>query len=92
MIEYGEYLNKIYYFCQVVYNEKMKARSEIKALIAMRCTTITGLARLMKEKTGKPYTFKSLTGKLQRGSLSLDEAYIIADLLDYKLEFVDKNG
>lgn len=45
---------------------------------------------MMQEKTGKPYTFKSLTGKLQRGTLSLDEAYLIADLLDYKLEFIEK--
>ena len=29
-------------------------------------------------------------GKLQRGTLSLDEAYIIADLLGYELEFIDK--
>ena len=69
----------------------MYARSKIKSLIALRCLTITKLAQMMKEKTGKPYTFKSLTGKLQRGSLSLDEAYIIADLLDYKLEFIDKD-
>lgn len=68
----------------------MYARNKIKSLIALRCLTITKLAQMMKEKTGKPYTFKSLTGKLQRGSLSLDEAYIIADLLNYKLEFIDK--
>lgn len=68
----------------------MRARNKIKSLIALRCLTITKLAQLLKEKTGKPYTFKSLTGKLQRGSLSLDEAYIIADLLDFRLEFIDK--
>lgn len=68
----------------------MYARKIIKTLIVMRGLTITKLARMMREKTGKPYTFKSLTGKLQRGSLSLDEAYIIADLLNYKLEFIDK--
>lgn len=67
----------------------MKARNKIKSLIALRCITITKLAQMMSEKTGKAYTFKSLTGKLQRGSLSLDEAYIIADLLDYKIEFID---
>lgn len=67
----------------------MQARRIIKSLIALRCVTITQLAGMMREKTGKPYTFKSLTGKLQRGSLSLDEAYIIADLLGYKLEFID---
>jgi len=69
----------------------MLARNKIKSLIALRCITITKLADMMKEKTGKPYTFKSLTGKLQRGSLSLDEAYIIADLLNYKLEFIDQD-
>jgi len=74
----------------VVYNQNMNARSKIKSLIALRCITITKLAEMMKEKTGKPYTFKSLTGKLQRGSLSLDEAYLIAGLLDYKLEFIEK--
>ena len=76
--------------CQVNYNLNMNARNKIKSLIALRCLTITKLAEMMKEKTGKPYTFKSLTGKLQRGSLSLDEAYIIANLLDYKLEFIEK--
>ncbi len=68
----------------------MNARNKIKSLIALRCTTITKLAQMLREKTGKPYTFKSLTGKLQRGTLSLDEAYLIADLLEYKLEFIDK--
>ncbi|MBR1424335.1 hypothetical protein IJ579_02090 [bacterium] len=70
----------------------MNARNKIKSLLALHCLTITKLAQMMCEKTGKPYTFKSLTGKLQRGSLSLDEAYIIADLLGYKLEFINKNN
>ena len=68
----------------------MNARNKIKSLIALRCITITKLAQMLREKTGKPYTFKSLTGKLQRGTLSLDEAYLIADLLEYTLEFIDK--
>lgn len=68
----------------------MNARGKIKSLIALRCLTITKVAQIMREKTGKPYTFKSLTGKLQRGTLSLDEAYLIADILGYKLEFIEK--
>lgn len=68
----------------------MNARNKIKSLIALRCITIKQLAEMIQEKTGKKCTYRSLTGKLQRGSLSLDEAYIIADLLDYKLEFIDK--
>lgn len=68
----------------------MQARSTIKLLLAKRCLTITKLAQMLREKTGKPYTFKSLTCKMQRGTLSLDEAYIIADLLGYNLEFIEK--
>ena len=60
----------------------MNARNKIKSLIALRCLTITKLAQMMREATGK----------LQRGTLSLDEAYIIADLLDYKLEFTDNKN
>lgn len=68
----------------------MNGRNQIKSLIALRGLTITKVAKMLSEKTGKLYTFKSLTGKLQRGSLSLDEAYLIADLLDYKLIFLEK--
>lgn len=68
-----------------------KARNIIKSLIAVRCLTIAKLAEMMSNKTNKRYTFKSLTGKLQRGTISLDEAYLIADLLDFKLEFISKD-
>ncbi len=68
----------------------ISVRNKIKSLIATRCLTIKKLAEMMSEKTNKRYTFKSLTGKLQRGTLSLEEAYLIADLLEYNLEFIDK--
>ncbi len=84
--------NKLLSFAsQVFYNTLMQARNKIKSLAALKCVTLTKLADMMAQATGKPYTFKSLVGKMQRGTISLDEAYLIADLLGYRLEFIDKN-
>ncbi len=56
----------------------------------MRCITLTKLAQELGERVGKPYSLENLTGKLKRGTITLKEAYIIADILDYDLEFIDK--
>ncbi len=45
----------------------------------------------MTEKTGEEYTFQRISHKLRLGRLSLKEAYIIADLLDYDIEFVERH-
>lgn len=58
-------------------------------LTASRATTLKKLAERLSEETGESYTYNSLLGKLNRESLSLKEAEIIASILDYKLEFVD---
>ena len=84
-----KYIKRLPQICQVIYNIDMQARNKIKSLVALRCVTLTKLAEMMAQATGKPYTFKSLVGKMQRGTVSLDEAYLIADLLGYKLEFID---
>lgn len=86
-----KYIKRFTPISQVFYNVNMQARNKIKSLAALRCVTLTKLAEMMAQATGKPYTFKSLVGKMQRGTISLDEAYLIADLLNYKLEFIDKN-
>ncbi len=44
----------------------------------------------MTEKTGKKYTFQSISHKLRLNRLTLAEAYIIADILGYRIEFIDK--
>lgn len=68
----------------------MNIRDKIKSLLALRCTTITKLAEMMSEKTGEKYTFQRLSHKLRLERLSLKEAYIIAELLNYRLEFIEK--
>ena len=67
----------------------MNIKTKIKMLTASRATTLKKLAERLCEKTGEDYTYNSLLGKLNRESLSLKEAEIIASILDYKLEFVD---
>ncbi|MFA7657920.1 MAG: hypothetical protein WCY19_00640 [Candidatus Gastranaerophilaceae bacterium] len=68
----------------------MHIRDKIKTLLAQKCVTITKLAELMTEKTGEKYTFQRISHRLRLEKLSLKEAYIIADILGFKLEFIEK--
>lgn len=68
----------------------MNTRDKIKSLLALKCITITKLAEMMTEKTGEKYTFQRLSHKLRLERVSLKEAYVIAELLGYKLEFIEK--
>ena len=67
----------------------MNTKLKIKMLAASRGTTLKKLASKMSEITGEEYTYNSLLGKLNRETLSLKEAEIIAKILNYKLEFID---
>lgn len=68
----------------------MNIRNYLKSLLALKCITITKLAQMMTEKTGKNYTFKSLSGKLTRESLTMKEVFIIAELIGYEIKFIEK--
>ena len=67
----------------------MNVKMQIKMLAASRGTTLKKLAEKLGEITGEECTYNSLLGKLNRESLSLKEAKIIADILNYRLEFTD---
>ena len=41
-------------------------------------------------KTGEKYTFQRISHKLRLNRITLAEAYIIADILGYDLEFVER--
>lgn len=58
-------------------------------LAASRGVTLKKLAERLSELSGEEYTYNSLLGKLNRESLSLKEAFFIAQILDYKLDFID---
>lgn len=62
-------------------------RAFIKSLLTKESITLTEMCEKLSEKTGKKYTLDSLTGKLKRESFSLKEAYLLADILGYDIEF-----
>ena len=69
----------------------MTIREDIKILLVKERITLTELANILKEKTGKDYTVYGLSQKLQRSSMKYDEAQIIAETLGYKLKFEKVN-
>lgn len=71
-------------------NTGINIKNKIKSLLSLNGMTFTQLAKLMAERTGKKYTLPSLYSKMKIESLSLKEAYIIADILGYDIEFVQK--
>ncbi|DAA83188.1 TPA: hypothetical protein CPT83_01430 [Candidatus Gastranaerophilales bacterium HUM_1] len=66
-------------------------KAKIKMLAISRGMTLKNLAAKLSDMTGENYSYNSLLGKLNRESLSLKEAEYIAQILDYKLDFVDIN-
>ena len=75
---------------KILYNFFMHVREKIKSLLALKCVTITKLAKLMTEKTGEKYTFQRISHKLRLNRITLAEAYDIADILGFDLEFIER--
>ncbi len=67
----------------------MNIKTQIKLLAVSRGITLKKLASLLEKELGHDYSYNSLLGKLNRESLSLKEAKVIAELLNYKLDFID---
>ena len=51
--------------------------------------TLKNLAQKLGEELDQEYSYNSLLGKLNRESLSLKEAEVIAKILNYRLDFTD---
>ena len=49
--------------------------------------TITELAALAAEKSGKPYTVFGISQKLARSSMKYDELKFLAQILGYRINF-----
>lgn len=64
----------------------MDIRNDIKYILSKEALTLTELAKLMTEKTGKKYTVNSISGKLIRESITLKETLEIFDIIGYDLE------
>lgn len=65
-------------------------REKIKSLLAENGMTLTQMAKLLTEKTGKKCTLANLSSKLVRGTLTYNDVVLLANTLNYKIEFVRK--
>ena len=60
----------------------------MKVLLAQEGLKIKELAELISEKNGRHYSPNALSLKLNRGTMTYNEAVNIAELLGYKVQFL----
>lgn len=65
-------------------------KEQIKSLLAQRNLKLKDLAEKMNEKCERKYTANSLSQRLGRRSITYSEILVIAEILDYEIQFVDK--
>jgi hypothetical protein len=63
-------------------------REQIKVLLAQECLKLKELAEMITEKTGKKCSPNALSKKLNRGTMTYNEAVIIACILGYKIQYI----
>ena len=63
----------------------MSGREFVKILLAKECITLTELARIASEQSGKKYTMDGLSHKMRLGTLRFDDAEFFAKLLGYEI-------
>lgn len=68
----------------------MNVKNYIKSLLQLNAVTITKMADLMNSRSEKKYTRGSLSNKINRESITLKEAYLLAELLGYEIIFKKK--
>lgn len=68
----------------------MNVKNYIKSLLQLNAVTITKMADLMNSRSERKYTRGSLSNKINRESITLKEAYLLADLLGYEIIFKKK--
>ncbi len=69
---------------------ELNANTLIRVFLAKRCITITKLAKLMSEKTGKKISQQNLSNKLKSGTIRYDEMLVIANILGFKITIEEK--
>lgn len=65
----------------------MSVSEDLKILLLKEKMTITELAALASEKSGKSYTVFGISQKLARSSMKYDELKFLASVLGYKIKF-----
>ena len=65
----------------------MSVRTSIKTLLLQENMTLTELAKIATETTGKQYTVDRLSRKLQNETMKFNEAEMLIKCLGYKINF-----
>ena len=65
----------------------MGSNEDLRILLVKENMTITDLARLAQEVSGKKYTVYGLSQKLVRNSMKYDELKFLAQVLGYNIKF-----
>ena len=68
----------------------IKTIAEIKFLLSNKGLTLTYLANQMEDRLKKPYSVANLSNKLRKSTITFEEIKLIANILGYKVEFVEK--
>ncbi|MBR1753850.1 hypothetical protein IJ732_03355 [bacterium] len=63
--------------------------NEVKNLVADRDMTLKQLAELIGKYQNKNYSLASLSQKLRNETISYKEIKLIANILGYKIKFID---
>lgn len=66
-------------------------KTEVKMLAIKRGWTLEKLAKALGERLGKKYTGSNLSKKIRTQTIPYREIKLIADILDYDIEFIDRN-
>ena len=69
----------------------IKVREQIKSLLAERNYKMKDLAVMLSTASGKHYSLANLSSKLKRGTITYNEVVLICEILNYDIDFKDKN-
>ena len=70
--------------------DNIRAKEQIKSLVALRGVTMTQLTDMVSKKTKRNYSLSSLSQKLNRGSIPYNEVMMIADVLGFNVSYERK--
>ena len=65
----------------------MSVRTTIKTLLLQENMTLTELAKIVSQTTGKQYTVDSLSRKLQNETMKYNEAEMLIKNMGYTIKF-----
>ena len=78
-------------FCKTAYNVIMSIYEELKSTLAYEATTMTKVAKLLKENKNRNLSMNNLSRKLRTKTINYEEVRDILDVLGYDIKFVKRN-